>query len=157
MEKEKEKAGFKNGLIIPCMGRSGGLALLWKKDILVEVQGYLNHYIDAIVTDSSSGFKWRIIGFYRHSKTHKRKESWDMIRELNRRYSLPWLCFGDFNEILTMGKKMGGAQRNQKQMGDFCEAINKCGFKDLGYNGPDFTWCNMREGEERIYLRLDRA
>lgn len=56
MEKEKEKAGFKNGLIILCIGRSGGLVLLWKKDILVEVQGYLNHYIDAIVTDSSSGF-----------------------------------------------------------------------------------------------------
>ena len=56
MEKEKEKAGFKNGLIILCIGRSGGLVLLWKKDILVEVQGYLNHYIDAIVTDSSYGF-----------------------------------------------------------------------------------------------------
>lgn len=42
-------------------------------------------------------------------------------------------------------------------MEDFCVAINKCGFKDLGYNGPDFTWCNMREGKEMIYLRLDRA
>lgn len=96
MKKEKEKAGFRNGLIIPSMGRRGGLALLWKKDILVEIQGYSNHYIDAIVIDPATGFKWRITGFYRHSETHRRKESWDMLRVLNRRYSLPWLCFGDF-------------------------------------------------------------
>lgn len=39
MRKEKEKVGFTNSLIIPSLGRSGGLALLWKKDIVVEVQG----------------------------------------------------------------------------------------------------------------------
>ena len=32
-----------------------------------------------------------------------------------------------------------------------------CGFSDLGYCGPDFTWCNMQEGENIIQLRLDRA
>ena len=140
MEKEKDKARFRNGLIIPSMGRRGGLALLWKKDILVEIQGYSNHYIEAIVIDPSIGFKWRIIGFYGHFETHRRKESWDMLRELNRRYSFPWLCFRDFNEILTMGEKMGGARRHQKQMKDFCDAINKCGFKDLGV---DIPFCNL--------------
>ena len=30
-------------------------------------------------------------------------------------------------------------------------------FKDLGYCGPDFTWCNMKEGSNRISLCLDRA
>lgn len=80
-----------------------------------------------------------------------------MLRGLNRRYSLPWMCFGDFNEIVSMEEKMEGARRSQRQMGDFRDAINQCGFKDLGYIGPDFTWYNMREGEERVYLRLDRA
>lgn len=45
-------------------------------------------------------------------------------------------------------------------MDRFREVVNACGFKDLGYmeySGPDFTWCNMQEGENRIYLRLDRA
>ena len=35
--------------------------------------------------------------------------------------------------------------------------MNLCGFQDLGYCGPDFTWCNMQEGTNRISLRLDRA
>ena len=35
--------------------------------------------------------------------------------------------------------------------------VNDCGFKDLGYLGPDFTWCNMQSGDSRKYLKLDRA
>ena len=42
-------------------------------------------------------------------------------------------------------------------MDEFREAIHQFKFKDLSYYGPDFTWCNMQEGESRMYLRLDRA
>ena len=63
MEKEKFKIGLLNGLIVPSVGRSGRLAMLWSRDIKVEVQGYSGNYIDAIVTDPESGFKWRITGF----------------------------------------------------------------------------------------------
>ena len=157
MEKEKEKASFNNGLVIPSSSRSGGLALLWKKDIVVEVQGYSGNYIDAIVTDPTTGFKWQITGFYGHPETHRRKESWNLLRDLNRRYKMPWMCFGDFNEIVSMEEKKGGAVRSQRQMEDFRNAIHQCGFRDLGYCGPNYTWCNMQEGDDRIYLRLDRA
>ena len=51
----------------------------------------------------------------------------------------------------------GGVPRPQRQMDGFREVVNICGFKDLGYSGLDFTWCNMQEGENRVYLRLDRA
>ena len=42
-------------------------------------------------------------------------------------------------------------------MDKFRDVVNACGFKDLGYLGPDFTWCNMQSGDSRVYLRLDRA
>ena len=35
--------------------------------------------------------------------------------------------------------------------------VDSYNFKDLGYIGPDFTWCNMQEGDDKIYLRLDKA
>uniref|UniRef100_A0A7N2KYU2 Endonuclease/exonuclease/phosphatase domain-containing protein n=1 Tax=Quercus lobata TaxID=97700 RepID=A0A7N2KYU2_QUELO len=105
-------------------GRSGGLALLWRRDVKVEIQGYLGSYIDAIVTNLELEFKWRITGFYGHPETHRRRESWDILRSLNRQYQLPWLCFGDFNEIVSMEEKFGGARRSQRQMNDFREAIH---------------------------------
>ena len=56
-----------------------------------------------------------------------------------------------------MEEKLGGVQRSQRQMEDFRDAIHQCGFKGLGFIGLEFTWCNMQEGESRMYLRLDRA
>ena len=108
MEKEKFKLGLLHGLIIPRVGRSGGLALLWDRDIKVEVQSYSVYFIDAFVTNVNSGFQWRITGFYGNPKTHRRKESWDLLKYLSQKSQMPWLCFGDFNEIVSVEEKLGG-------------------------------------------------
>ena len=42
-------------------------------------------------------------------------------------------------------------------MKGFRNAINACGFQDMGYEGPNFAWCNRRFEGERIHLRLDRV
>ena len=56
-----------------------------------------------------------------------------------------------------MTEKAGRAQHSQNQMDGFRQIVNHCGFKDLGYYGPNYTWCNMKEGSNRTSLRLDRA
>ena len=69
MEKKKMNVGFVNGLIVPSMGRSGGLALFWRKDITVDIQSYSNRHIDAIVTEGL-GFRWRITRFCGNLESH---------------------------------------------------------------------------------------
>ena len=54
------------------------------------------------------------------------------------------MCFGDFNEIVSMEEKKGGVVSSQRQMENFRSAIHQCGFRDLGYCGHDYTWCNMQ-------------
>ena len=53
MKREKEKAGFVFGLIVPKAQNCVGLAMLWKKDIKLEIIGYAWNFIDAIVIDES--------------------------------------------------------------------------------------------------------
>ena len=77
MKRENEKAGFVFGLIVPKAQNCVGLAMLWKKDIKLEIIGYTWNFIDAIVIDESSNFKWRITVFYGNPETHRRKESWE--------------------------------------------------------------------------------
>ena len=99
--------GFINGLVIPSHGRSGGLTFLWRKEITIDVQSYSDRHIDAIITEDS-GFKRRITGFYGNLEVHRRKESWNLLKSLSRKFQLLWLCFWDFNDIMLATEKMGG-------------------------------------------------
>lgn len=42
-------------------------------------------------------------------------------------------------------------------MVDFREALDFCGFCDLGYMGAPFTWCNNQYKGEVTWIRLDRG
>ena len=139
MERIRDWIRFANGLFIPSCGPSGGLVLLWTREIDLEIKSFGNHHIDAIVTETSLSFKWRITGFYGHPQTHMRQFLWDLLAFLKNQCQLPWICFGDFNEILSMEEKSSGPLRPQGQMDNFRNVVNHCGFKDMGYVGLDFT------------------
>ena len=69
---------------------------------------------------------------------------------------LSWIVFGDFNEISHPDEKLGGLDRDTRQMREFRECLNRCGLFDLGFVGQRYTWCNRRFGEQRTKLKLDR-
>jgi hypothetical protein len=70
----------------------------------------------------------------------------------------PWLCMGDFNEILLQQEKQGSVPRPQWCMDRFRMALEECGLDDLGFSGDTFTWRNHSHTiEGYIRERLDRA
>ena len=52
---------------------------------------------------------------------------------------------------------MGGALRPYNQMQFFREVLDECGFMDLGYFGPRFTWARYFDNGNSIWERLDRG
>ena len=64
----------------------------------------------------------------------------------------PWLCVGDFNEILYSHEKEGGAPRPVNMMQNFRDALVDCQLDDMGYKGEIFTWRRRRLRE-----RLDKG
>ena len=89
------------------INHGGGLAIFWKKyfDLRV-VSSSLNH-IDTIIFGGTNK-AWRFMGFYGISKTHRLSDSWNLLRNLHNQFSLPWLCGGDFNELVKSHEKRGG-------------------------------------------------
>ena len=84
------------------------MALLWTREVNLDINSYSGSHIDAIVKESEGNFQWRITGFYSHPETHRRYESWRLLAFLHSQLQLPWLCLGDFNEILSVNEKDGG-------------------------------------------------
>ncbi|KAK4389947.1 hypothetical protein Sango_2331700 [Sesamum angolense] len=80
---------------------------------------------------------------------------WCLLRSLSRFYPRPWLCAGNFNEILVNPKI--GASRPRRQIEEFRSCLYDCQLIDLGYSGYKYTWCNHRETPDTVRTHLDRA
>uniref|UniRef100_A0A2N9HU09 Reverse transcriptase domain-containing protein n=1 Tax=Fagus sylvatica TaxID=28930 RepID=A0A2N9HU09_FAGSY len=156
MESIRVKLGFKFCFSVPCLGRSGGLALLWNDPAQVTIQNFSQNHVDSHV-QLAEGAKWRFTGFYGHPEGHRKWESWVLLDKLHSLDNTPWLCMGDFNEILSISERSGEVLGSTRRMQDFSDVVNRCGLVDLGFRGIPFTWENRRDGEALIQKRLDRA
>ncbi|XP_074315430.1 uncharacterized protein LOC141651628 [Silene latifolia] len=139
---------------VDSVGRSGGLAFLWRKDLNVVFRAASVHFMDFDI--EMDGSKWRLTGFYGWPSIQDRHLSWQLLRTLAAESQDPWLCVGDFNEILFADEMKGGS-RAQWQMNNFREAVDDCGLSDLNFEGYAFTFDNGQGGEENRQCRLDRA
>lgn len=87
----------------------------------------------------------------------KRGQSWELLRHLSKLHPIPWLCVGDFNEIISLSEKSNRSVRSSSQMSSFRRALEDCKLEDLGFVGSKFTWWNGRYGPASNRERLDRA
>ncbi|KAH9647987.1 hypothetical protein KPL70_025411 [Citrus sinensis] len=133
----------------------GRIAMLWKSDIGVQINSYSQHHINA-ETQMPNGNRMRVTGVYGHPEISQKKHTWMLLRWLAVLSSSPWLCYGDFNEILHPDEKRGSNDRNVNLINEFREALRDCGLKDVGYRGYDFTWNNGIYGKGFVEERLDR-
>lgn len=111
----KRNLDFKILFFVERNNRGGGLALYQRNSIVLTVETFSKNHIDAI-NNKGKEDTWRLTGFYNEPMTYKQLESWNMLCQLNNRFSLPWLCAGDFNELLKSSEKLGDDNRSQTQM-----------------------------------------
>jgi hypothetical protein len=64
---------------------------------------------------------------------------------------------GDLNNLMHASEKLGPTSADINRINKFCSYVKQCGFIDLGYNGPAYTWTNKRFSSVPTYERLDRC
>jgi hypothetical protein len=134
-----------------------GLAMFWKRGINLSLRWKGRMHIDVEVVQPD-GFKWRLTGIYGEPRQENREDTWRLLRTLHHQSNLPWMCIGDFNEILYSFEKQGGVPKPQAQMDKFRDALDYSNLQDLGFEGDMFTWRNNNwRAEGYIRERLDRA
>ncbi|EPS61484.1 hypothetical protein M569_13313 [Genlisea aurea] len=145
------------GFFVDAVGASGGLALLWRKELDVSLLSYSKWYIDVNINNPSADGHWRLTGFYGNPVCSARSEFWDLLRRLHRHSLRPWICVGDFNEVLFPHEFSSRVSRHPRQMEDFRKAVVDCGLNEIPFQGHSFTWTNKRKHPHTVRARLDRA
>lgn len=158
VERLRRELGLPFGVGVGCYGRGGGLVLLWTNEVCVKLQSYDKLHIDVMIVDQLSGAEfWRFTGFYGESRRERRYRSWELMHFLSHQSSAPWICVGDFNEIMDAEEQFGGVSSPESQMDGFRNAVSACGFSDLGFIGLPYTWDNRQQDGRNIKVHLDRA
>lgn len=130
--------------------------MFWKKPYVLELRNFSKYHIDMLVKEEGKD-PWRITGWYGEATRSLRYKTWDMMRFLRADSDLPWLCIGDFNEVLRREEQFGPNERNMAQINLFREAVDVCQLCDIGYSGLDWTFERRIQNGEFCRVRLDRA
>jgi len=148
--------GDNHGTFMDARGRSGGLLLLWDKNLALIVLSYSSNHIDTTSQWYNQDPLWRFTGVYNWPENQQKHCTGEMMAGLKTHMDLPWLVGGDLNEIFCHCEKAGGPLRSQAHIDAFKDAFLDNDLHDLGFSGYDYTWCNNREGGEIVEERLDR-
>ncbi|KAH7856993.1 hypothetical protein Vadar_007799 [Vaccinium darrowii] len=157
METIRRSLGFVYSHYVDPEGLSGGLALWWNTDVDMVVEMANKNLMHVMITEIPNRKIWAATFVYGCPVRTGRSLIWEEIRKIASYETLPWVCMGDFNQVLGDGEKMGGNCPRQSSITEFHGMISDSGLIDLEFKGPRFTWRNNRRGEEFIMERIDMA
>ncbi|KAK4268485.1 hypothetical protein QN277_025138 [Acacia crassicarpa] len=157
LRKVRRRCGFNEEWLVDPIGISGGLALWWADSIKVDILFSSINIIHARISSDLLDVPSYITCVYGPTDENVRRLCWQEVRRIGRNIHDPWLCLGDFNEILHQSEKEGGEPRSWRKILNFKCLLADCELDDLGFYGSCFTWCNNREEPETIQERIDRA
>lgn len=135
-------------------GASGGLSLLWKDTVQLEILEANPNFIDTKVL--FKGAQSHINFTYGALQVENRAEVWAKISAIGSSRDTPWLLTGDFNEILDNEEKEGGPLRWEGSFTTFRSFVADNGLWDLKHSGNKLSWRGSRY-LHHIKACLDRS
>uniref|UniRef100_A0A8R7VE86 Endonuclease/exonuclease/phosphatase domain-containing protein n=1 Tax=Triticum urartu TaxID=4572 RepID=A0A8R7VE86_TRIUA len=130
---------------------------MWTDELKVSVYSASFHAILANVVHVASGVEFCLVCIYGDPYHRQTTVIWNQVATfVYDNLGKPMICMGDMNDILYDIDKCN-ASVNYYRMSSFRSLIKNCGFFDIGYSGPAYTWHNRQHMSNPIYQRLDRC
>jgi hypothetical protein len=108
----KRKLGFANGEAVSSNGLSGGICFFGGGILQWLFRVFSKFHIDVLLSCPDLGIhQWRLTSFYGEPRRELRKNSWYVLRFLRGQLDSPWICLGDFNEVLSSDEHFGANER----------------------------------------------
>ncbi|XP_062014406.1 uncharacterized protein LOC133730919 [Rosa rugosa] len=154
----KKTLNFDHVYVVDPVGQSsGGLALFWDNSVQVSSITSTHNYISTSVLSVADSFLCNISWMYGNPHSNQKNAFWRSVYTAFSPRLIPWLCLGDFNEILWLHEKWGGLPQPRWRLNLFREFLSHTELSDLQFQGPDYTWFCTQHGRIVIKERLDRG
>jgi hypothetical protein len=132
--------------------------LIWTHAVDIAVVEHDHHYILALCNSTSSSEQFGLVCIYGDPHHRSTSAIWSRVLHFVVNHStLPILAMGDMNELMHVSEKSGPGRPNINRINMFCDYVKQCGFFDLGYIGPAYTWTNKRFSTTPTFQCLDRS
>ncbi|KAF9620248.1 hypothetical protein IFM89_010983 [Coptis chinensis] len=102
----QKKLKYPQVFAVDHVGRSGGLAVLYKDNIYFSAVDGNKNDIFGTFLNYLSNVSWHVSFIYGDPVAHKRIVVWNYLRDLRNVLSGPWLILGDFNAITSLSEKI---------------------------------------------------
>ena len=97
---------------------------MWKEKHSTKLISFSKKFIDLQIQIPQQQL-WRLIGFYGFHERQRRKDSWELLRQLKNKPTLPWCCVDDFNDMISQLEKRGGQKQSDYLINGFLLVFKK--------------------------------
>ncbi|RYQ92149.1 hypothetical protein Ahy_B09g098304 [Arachis hypogaea] len=156
MNRINRKLKFDNMFCVEPRGLSGGLCLLWKSNVNVNVYEWCDNYIKANI-NINNDLKWQGIFVYGNPVFKKRRKLWQELTVSNISKEEPQVYLGDFNDILNQEEKAGMLPQPKICLETFRRFVDENGLMDVDLKGSKYTWFSNPRNNFITRERLDRV
>ena len=151
--KKTEQLTYEHRVLVPPVGHgAGGLALLWKQEVNLQVLSANANHIDTCIEFEGNNF----FAFFIYGDTDKpkRRQLWEHIIYLSDSRDAPLFVTGDFNDLTSNTEKEGGPSREEGSFTDMRTFMAEADLYDLQHSGDPLSWRGQR-GLHLVRCRLD--
>ncbi|XP_031110533.1 uncharacterized protein LOC116014727 [Ipomoea triloba] len=148
--------GFDNWVRVEAVGFSGGIWVLWKNNVNVEIIATNPQFILTRITKGDE--RLGLVSFvYGSPANNLRSKLWENLSNDKLPLHAEWLTVGDYNAVTSMEDVSNKDKFHAHRCTGMRNWIFKEGLIDIGFFGARYTWTRGRDNATFTGARLDRA
>lgn len=148
--------GFDNWIRVEAIGFSGGIWVLWRDNLQVDIVTINPQFVLARVKHGNDD--WCFISFVYGSPTHSlRRKLWEGLSQECWNINGAWISIGDYNVVLSIEDVSNTNNFASRRCAGMRNWVFKEGLVDVRFEGLKYTWMRGRSETTFTRARLDRA
>ncbi|XP_074298451.1 uncharacterized protein LOC141629330 [Silene latifolia] len=154
----RKKLGFQVDISENGHHPGGRVWILWDPNLYqVDVLNINEQCIHYKVYDKMQKVSFLFTLVYGFNKIQERESLLESLKGYSVSVASPWLVCGDFNSIISVDERIGGADVTWAEIAPMRSMMSDCNLHELKVTGSYYTWNNKHENDTKVYSRLDRV